>query len=90
MDGLVLIGIFLFWQCFHVFEVLKTNVREDKSIHWIIVVDLLLFGISTYALYVSVERLVAWISKVESGFISKEKLGWLMVLPNALLMLYYG
>ena len=93
-DGLVLIGIFVFWQCFHVFEVLKSNVREDKSIHWIIVVDLLLLGIGTYALYISVEGLVTWISNIESGFISKGKLGWLsgwlMVLPNALLALYYG
>ena len=93
-DGLVLIGIFIFWQCFHIFEVLKSNVREEKSIHWIIIVDLLLLGIGTYALYVSVEGLVTWITDVEAGFISKDKLGWLsgwlMVLPNALLALYYG
>ncbi len=74
-DGLVLIGIFIFWQCFHIFEVLKSNVREEKSIHWIIVVDLLLLGIGTYALYVSVEGLVTWITNIESGFISKDKLG---------------
>ncbi|MEI9864042.1 MAG: hypothetical protein WDN00_05715 [Limisphaerales bacterium] len=30
-DGLVLIGMFLFWQCFHVFDVLKHNVRQGKS-----------------------------------------------------------
>jgi len=29
-DGLVLIGLFLFWQCFHVFEVLKSNVRQGS------------------------------------------------------------
>src|SRR4051812_23767890 len=28
-DGLVLVGLFLFWQTFHVFEVLKTNVRQQ-------------------------------------------------------------
>src|SRR3989441_344588 len=28
-DGLVLIGLFLFWQCFHVFDVLRTNVRQN-------------------------------------------------------------
>src|SRR5438552_13540164 len=35
-DGLVLIGLFLFWQCFHVFEVLKTNVRQNKSFSWML------------------------------------------------------
>src|SRR5262249_53688981 len=30
-DGIVLVGIFLFWQCFHVFEVLKSNVRQNKK-----------------------------------------------------------
>ena len=30
-DGLVLVGLFLFWQVFHIFEVLKTNVRQGKS-----------------------------------------------------------
>ena len=30
-DGLVLVGLFLFWQCFHVFDVLKSNVRQNKS-----------------------------------------------------------
>src|SRR5262245_52075607 len=25
-DGLVLVALFLFWQCFHVFDVLKSNV----------------------------------------------------------------
>jgi cation:H+ antiporter len=29
-EGLVLVGLFLFWQCFHVFEVLKSNVRQGK------------------------------------------------------------
>ena len=89
-----MIGIFVFWQCFHIFEVLKTNVRENKSFQWIIIVDLCLLGVGIYALYVSIEGLVAWISNMESGFISNEKLGWLsgwlMVLPNALLALYYG
>ena len=27
-DGLVLVGLFLFWQCFQVFDVLKYNVRQ--------------------------------------------------------------
>src|SRR2546426_524347 len=45
-DGLVLIGLFLFWQCFHVFDVLKTNVRRNQALSWMLAVDfaLLLVG----------------------------------------------
>lgn len=93
-DGLVLIGMFLFWQCVHVFEVLKTNVREAKQMPWTLLIDFLLLGVGTYGIYISVEGLVQWLSVIESGFVSSSHLGWLsgwlMVLPNALLALYYG
>ena len=93
-DGLVLVGLFFFWQCFHVFEVLKANVRQNKSFHWMLVVDLALLGIGAYATFVSVDWLVEWILKKQTGFVSVKHLGWLsgwlMVLPNALLALYYG
>ncbi|MCP3889285.1 MAG: hypothetical protein GY702_10480, partial [Desulfobulbaceae bacterium] len=39
-DGLVLIGLFLFWQLFQVFEVLKTNIRKKQSISIWILFDL--------------------------------------------------
>ena len=93
-DGLVLVGLFLFWQCFHVFEVLKTNVRQNKSFSVLLAVDLVLLLIGAYGTYISIEGLVTWISKIHSGFISARYLGWLsgwlMVLPNGLLALYYG
>src|SRR5437773_1313334 len=93
-DGLVLVGLFLFWQCFHVFEVLKTNVRQNKSFSVLLAVDLVLLLIGAYGTYISIEGLVTWISKIHSGFISARHLGWLsgwlMVLPNGLLALYYG
>jgi len=93
-DGLVLIGLFLFWQCFHVFEVMKTNVRQNKSFGWMLVVDLGLLAVGAYAIYVSIDWLVDWISRVHSGFISVKYLGWLsgwlMVLPNGLLAFYYA
>ena len=93
-DGLVLIGLFLFWQCFHIFDVLRSNVRQNKSFGWRLPLDLALLALGAYALYISTDWLVDWVSKIPSGFISKDNLGklsgWLMVLPNALLAFYYG
>jgi cation:H+ antiporter len=94
-DGLVLIGLFFFWQCFHVFEVLKSNARQGKSVFGLmLLVDLALLAAGAYAIYVSTDRLVAWISNIHHGFISVKHLGWLsgwlMVLPNAVLAFYYA
>ena len=93
-DGLVLIGIFLFWQCIHIFEVLKNNVRQKKSMGAIIILDLALLAVGAVAVYISTEWLVNWLGSVKTGFFSARHLGWLsgwlMVLPNALLALYYG
>ncbi len=93
-DGLVLVGLFLFWQCFHVFEVLKANVRQGKSLGWKLPWNLALLGMAGYASYVSIDWLVTWLGKINDGFISAKNLGWLsgwlMVLPNAILALYYG
>jgi len=94
-EGLVLIGLFLFWQCFHVFDVLKTNVRQGKSLlGWMLPFDLALIAVGGYGIYISTDWLVSWISHIQTGFISVKYLGWLsgwlMVLPNALLAFYYG
>ncbi len=93
-DGLVLVGLFLFWQCFHVFDVLKSNVRQGKSLGWTLPFDLALLAIGAYGIYISTDWLVDWISHIHTGFISAKHLGWLsgwlMVLPNAVLALYYG
>ena len=93
-DGLVLIGLFLFWQCFHVFEVMKSNVRQNKSFGWKTGFDLMLLGIGAYGIYLSTDWLVDWLSQIHNGFISAKYLGWLsgwlMVLPNGLLAIYYA
>jgi cation:H+ antiporter len=93
-DGLVLIGLFLFWQCFHVFDVLKTNVRKNESFGWMLPVNLALLALGAYGIYLSTDWLVNWVSKIHSGFISVKYLGWLsgwlMVLPNGLLAFYYA
>src|SRR5207253_2294671 len=93
-DGIVLVGLFLFWQCFHVFEVLKSKVRQNKSFSWKLPLDLALLGIGAYGIYLSTDWLVGWLSNIHSGFISAGHLGWLsgwlMVLPNGLLAFYYA
>jgi cation:H+ antiporter len=93
-DGLVLIGLFLFWQCFHVYEVLKTNVQKNRSFGLMLLIDLALLGAGAYGIYISTDWLVDWISHIKSGFISVKYLGWLSgwltVLPNALLAAYYA
>lgn len=93
-DGLVLVGIFFFWQCFHVFEVLKTNARQNKRLGWMLPFDLILLAIGGYAIYVSTDWLVDWISKIHTGFISAKYMGWLSgwltVAPNATLAVYYA
>lgn len=93
-DSLVLIGLFLFWQCFHVVEVLKSNVRLGKSTSWMLPLDLLILIVCAYGIYVSTDWLVTWLQNRPTGFISVRYLGWLsgwlMVLPNAVLAFYYG
>ena len=92
-DGLVLVGLFLFWQCFHVFEVLKSNVRQGKSLGWMLPFDLTLLALCAYAIYVSTDWLVLWTQhSAHSGFVKNHFgwiSGWITVLPNATLALYY-
>ena len=56
--------------------------------------NLLLLGVGAYASFVSIDWLVKWLEHANVGFLSVKNLGWLsgwlMVLPNALLALYYG
>jgi cation:H+ antiporter len=94
-EGLVLVGLFAFWQCLHVIEVLKHNVRNKRSLNPVrLLVDFAAVGVGAWALYVSIDWLVAWISTARGTFFNASNLGWLsgwlMVAPNAMLALYYG
>jgi cation:H+ antiporter len=93
-DGLLLIGLFLFWQCFQVFDVLKHNVRQKVSFGAMFYVDVVLVLLSAWLIYETLDWLVQWITAQKDGFVSAANLGWLsgwlMVLPNALLALYWG
>ena len=93
-DGFMLIGLFLFWQCFQVFDVLKYNLRSRVSFGLMFYVDVLVVLACAYALYETIDWLVTWLSAQKAGFVSAANLGWLtgwlMVLPNAVLALYWG
>ncbi|HWA08079.1 MAG TPA: sodium:calcium symporter [Opitutaceae bacterium] len=93
-DGLVLMGLFFFWQSFQVVDVLKHNVRERRSFGPLFYFDILVVLAGAYGLYVSIDWIVAWLAARPAGLISAQHLGWvtggLMVLPNALLAFYYG
>lgn len=92
-DGLVLVGAFLFWQCFHVFEVMKANVRKGRSLPWSVYPELGVLLLGAGLVYWSINALVQWIEVREAGWLTGHigwLSGWLMVLPNALLALYYG
>jgi cation:H+ antiporter len=93
-DGLVLVGLFLFWQLFHVYDVLKSNVQKNKSLEWILLLYLGLLAAAAYAQYLSIDWLDQWLRHRNSGFFSAKNIGWLSgwlcALPNGLLAIYYG
>jgi cation:H+ antiporter len=93
-DGLVLVGVFLFWQIFHVFDIFKQNVQHGRSISWTVIGDALLVIVGGLGVYAAIERLVAWIPRTGAGVLVFDNLGWLsgilMVVPNGLLACYYA
>lgn len=93
-DGAVLVALFLFWQCFHVFDVLKHNVRQRRSFGALFYLDIVIVLLGAYGVFASLEWLVAWLAGQTGAFINEAHLGWLtgwlMVLPNALLAFHYA
>jgi cation:H+ antiporter len=93
-DGLVLVGLFLFWQVLHIFDVLKYNIHQRRSLPWTIFVDVLLVVVLGAGVLSGIDRLVAWVMALGPGFVLYDQLGilsgCLMVLPNAVLAAYYA
>ena len=93
-DGVLLIGLFLFWQSFQVYDVLKHNVQKKVTFGWKFYLDTAVVLFCAWALYGSIDWLVNWITAQKGGFINAANLGWLsgwlMVMPNAILAIYWG
>lgn len=93
-DGLVLVGIFLFWQVFHVYDVLKSNIQKNQSLDWTLFIYLAVLIASAYLQYLSIDWLNTWLKHRNTGFISGKNFallsGLLCALPNGLLAIYYG
>lgn len=93
-DGWALIGLFVFWQCFQVFDVLKHNVRQNVRYGLRFYADLFVVLLGAWLVYESLDALVAGLAARDEGFFSAARLGWitgwLLVLPNALLAFYYA
>ena len=93
-DGIVLLAMFFFWQCFHIYDVKKTNLLKKKAYPKTLVLDVALLLLGAFVIYISTDWLVQWFQSLESEHVPSSLLGWasgvLMVLPNALLAFYYG
>ena len=93
-DGLALVAMFLFWQTFEVFDVLRTNLERRRRLSPLFLLDLLQLAAGGALMFVSIDRLVAWLETMQTGFVSYRHLGWLsgwlMVLPNALPAFFYA
>ena len=93
-DGWILILLFAFWHCFHIYDVKKTNILKRKTYPKTLPVDIILLLFCSFVTYVTIDYLVVWFGGLDSAVISPRLLGWLsgvlMVLPNALLAIYYG
>lgn len=93
-DGAVLIGLFLFWQCFQLFDAFKHNLRRNVRFGAGFGLDVAFVLVGAWFLYESLDWLVLWLSSSENGFFRAEHLGWitgwLLVLPNALLAVVFA
>ena len=93
-DGLVLVGIFLFWQVLHVFDVLKYNIHQRRTLPWSVLADATLVVLFGAGVLGGIDRLVTWVMTLGPGFFLYDQLGLLsgclMVLPNGVLAAYYA
>ncbi len=93
-DGFALLALFVFWQCFHIYDVKKTNLLKKKAYPKTLSLEVILLLAGALIVFISTDWLVGWFQSLESDVVPPHLLGWasgvLMVLPNALLAFYYG
>jgi cation:H+ antiporter len=93
-DGAALVVLFLFWQGFQVYDVLKGKVQQNRRLRAVLLVDALAMLAAGALIYVSVEAVVASLGRAELPALGGHAVGWItgwvMVLPNALLALFYA
>ncbi|HWD18426.1 MAG TPA: sodium:calcium symporter [Verrucomicrobiae bacterium] len=94
VGGAALVALFLAWQAWHVLAAARNVAGRPQRYAVLLVIDLALLLAGSYALYASTDGLVRWLSTIPTGFLSARYMGWLSgwldVLPNAALALYYG
>ncbi|MDF7825072.1 hypothetical protein P4B35_13700 [Pontiellaceae bacterium B12227] len=94
MDGFVLLLLFAFWQCFHIYDVKKTNLLKKKTYPATLPLEVVLLLLGAVGVFISTDWLVLWFQSLEPASVPPQLLGWasgiLMVLPNAILAFYYG
>lgn len=76
-DGLALIGVFLFWQCFQVYDVLKHNVQRNAHFSPLFYLDWLFIAGGGWIIYESLDGLVGQLNTIKSGFFRADHLGWI-------------
>ncbi len=93
-DGMLLVAIFIFWQLFHIFDLLKNNTRTGQRIKKRIIVDMAIIGLCAWGVFSSIDGLLQWVSHSRHTAFFQSHLGVLsgilMVLPNAFLAVYYA
>lgn len=93
-DGLALIGLFLLWQGFHLYDVRKHQITQRQELSPWVVLDAVLALGAAWLMLESLDWLVGWLKARPAGSLGAEHLGWvtawLMVLPNAALAAYYA
>jgi len=93
-DGMLLVAVFLFWQLYHLFDVLKNTTRSKQKIRKKIIWDILIVASCAGAVFYSIDHLLEWVTQYSKNLFLQNHLGFfsgiLMVLPNAFLAVYYA
>jgi cation:H+ antiporter len=93
-DGLALVGLFLVWQGFHLYDVRKHQLVNRQRLSPAIAFDAVLALAAAALLVVSLDWIVSWLAARPADSLGASHLGWitawLMVLPNAALAVYYA